>query len=44
MVEWLVVVLVIALIALGAFTVYRLVRSWRTARAKLFDPPHSGSA
>jgi hypothetical protein len=34
------------LIALGAFTVYRLVRSWSTARAKLdaVDPPGSGSA
>jgi hypothetical protein len=33
-------------IALAAFTVYRLVRSWRRARAKLdtLDRPHSGSA
>ena len=32
-------------IALGAFTAYRLFRSWRTARDKLqaFDPPASGS-
>ena len=34
------------LIALAAFTVYRLVRSWRIARAKFdtVDPPGSGSA
>ena len=40
---WLAAALVIAL---GAFTAYRLVRSWRTARSKLeaVDPPRSGSA
>jgi hypothetical protein len=34
------------MIALGAFTAYRLVRSWRAARHKLeaFEPPRSGSA
>ena len=34
------------LVALAGFTVYRLVRSWRTARAKFdaADPPASGSA
>jgi hypothetical protein len=33
-------------IALGAFTAYRLVRSWRNARARFeaFDPPRSGPA
>ncbi len=33
-------------VALGAFTAYRLVRSWRIARAKLdpSDPRHAGSA
>ena len=33
-------------IALAAFTVYRLVRSWKSARAELDarDHPHSGSA
>jgi hypothetical protein len=33
-------------IALGAFTTYRLVRSWRTARAQSrpFDPPGFGPA
>jgi hypothetical protein len=33
------------LIALGAFTVYRLVRSWRAAHSGLHgvDPPASGS-
>jgi hypothetical protein len=35
-----------ALIALGVFTAYRLVRSWRIARARLdgSDPPGSGFA
>jgi hypothetical protein len=34
------------LVALGVFTVYRLVRSWRTAHARLHgaDPPASGAA
>lgn len=34
------------LIALGVFTVYRLLRSWRLARAKLdtIDPPRSDPA
>jgi hypothetical protein len=34
------------LIALAGFTVYRLVRSWRAARARFdaIDPPASGSA
>ncbi len=43
---WPGVALLIALIALGAFTVYRLVRSWRIARAKLDipDPPGPGSS
>jgi hypothetical protein len=42
-VEWVVVALV--LIALGAVTAYRLVRSWRIAHATLdaIDPPRSGS-
>lgn len=33
-------------IAMAAFTAYRLVRSWRSARAELdaMDPPRSGSA
>ena len=33
-------------IVLGAFTAYRLVRSWRAARDKLeiVDPPRSGPA
>ena len=40
---WLAAALVIAL---AGFTLYRLVRSWRTARAKFdtIDPPASGSA
>lgn len=43
---WVVVALVLALIALGAFTVYRVFRSWMIARAKLkaIDPPRSRSA
>lgn len=33
------------LVALGVFTVYRVVRSWRAAHAGLSaDPPASGSA
>jgi hypothetical protein len=42
-VGWTVVAL---MLALGAVTVYRLVRSWRIARARLDvpDPPDSGSA
>ena len=34
------------LVALGVFTVYRVVRSWRAAHAGLngADPPASGSA
>jgi hypothetical protein len=44
-VEWVVVALAVALIALGAFTAYRLVRSWRIAHDTLdaIDPPRSGS-
>ena len=43
--EWGVVALVVALIAMGAFTAYRLVRSWRIARDTLdaIDPPRFGS-
>jgi hypothetical protein len=42
-VTWIAAALVIAL---GAFTVYRLVRSWRAARGDLetFDPPRSDPA
>ena len=34
------------LIALAGITMYRLVRSWRTARSRFdtIDPPSSGSA
>lgn len=43
---WVVVALLPALIALGAFTVYRVVRSWMIARAELeaFEPRRPGSA